>query len=325
MIVPQYWAESRQQHRTKGRQVTVRRFGWSDTSQADAQQSADARVQQALDRILSGEKLARTDPKIPYNGAAGVPIREEIVDREGDTIITRNSYGARCLNTPNVLFADIDFPNGPPLRFTAAFMLTLVLVSGAMAWLSGSRGIGIGLVVLTLLLGSSLVWPVFRMVQAAAGGAEQAARKRITTYLTQHPDWNLHLYKTPAGLRVAATHRLFQPSEPAVAEFFAALDTDPLYVSMCLNQQCFRARVTAKPWRIGIQSHMRPRPGVWPVAADRLPMRNAWIADYEVAAKSHAACRFLESMGNGVVHPQAREVLDLHDTLSQARGSLPIA
>jgi len=56
-----------------------------------------------------------------------------------------------------------------------------------------------------------------------------------------------------------------------------------------------------------------------------LPMRNAWIADYEVAAKSHAACRFLESMGNGVVHPQAREVLDLHDTLSQARGSLPIA
>lgn len=95
MIVPKFWAEGRQQHRTKGRQVTVRRFGWSDTSQADAQQSADVRVKQALDRILSGEKLARTDPKIPYNGAAGVPIREEIVDRQGETIITRNSYGAR--------------------------------------------------------------------------------------------------------------------------------------------------------------------------------------------------------------------------------------
>ena len=325
MIVPQYWAESRLQHRTKGRQVTVPRFGWSDTSQADAQQSADARVRQAMDRIASGEKLPRKDPKIPYNGAQGVPIREEIVDRQGQTIITRNSYGARCLNTPDVLFADIDFPNGPPLQFTATFMLTLSLISGAMAWLSGSRGIGIGLVVLTLLLGSSLVWPVFRMLQAAGGGAEQAARKRIAAYLARHPDWNLRLYKTPAGLRVAATHRLFQPSEPAVAEFFAALRTDPLYVAMCLNQQCFRARVTAKPWRIGIQSHMRPRPGVWPVAAERLPVRNAWIADYEAAAHSHAACRFLESVGNGVVHAQAHEVLDLHDTLSQARGSLPIA
>ena len=325
MIVPLFWAESRLQHRTKGRQVTVRRFGWSDTSQADAQQSADVRVKQALDRILSGEKLARTDPKIPYNGAAGVPIREEILDRQGETVITRNSYGARCLNTPNVLFADIDFPDGPPLRFTAAFMLALLLVSGAVAWLSGSRAIGMGLVALTLLLGLSLVRFVFRIVQVAADGAEQAARKRIVAFLAQHPDWNLHLYKTPAGLRVTATHRLFQPSEPAVAEFFAAIGTDPIYVSMCLNQQCFRARLTAKPWRIGIQSPMRPRPGVWPVAAARLPVRNAWIAEYEAAAKSYAACHFLESVGNGLVHPQAREVLDLHDTFSQARDSLPIA
>lgn len=325
MIVPQFWAESRLQHRAKGRQVTVRRFGWSDTSQVDAQQSADVRVKQALDRILSGEKLARTDPKIPYNGAAGVPIREEIVDRHGETIITRNSYGARCLNTPNVLFADIDFPNGQPQRFTAAFMVALLLLSGAAAWLSGSRAVGIGLVVLTLLLGFALVSPVFRLVQAAAGGAEQAARKRIAAFMARHPDWNLRVYKTPAGLRVAATHRLFQPNEPAVAEFFAALGTDPLYVAMCLNQQCFRARLTAKPWRIGIQSPMRPRPGVWPVAADRLPLRNAWIADYEAAAKSHAACSFVESVGNGVVHLEAHGVLDLHDTLSQARGGLPIA
>lgn len=325
MIAPKFWAESRLQHRTKGRQVTVRRFGWSDASQADAQQNADVRVQQALDRILSGEKLPRKDPKIPYNGAAGVPIREEIVDRKGETIITRNSYGARCLNTSNVLFADIDFPQGPPMRFTAAFMLTLLLVSGAMAWLIGSRAIGIGLVALALLLGLSLARPVYRMAQAATGGAEQAARNRIAAYLARHTDWNVHLYKTPAGLRVAATHRLFQPTEPAVAEFFAALGTDPLYVAMCLNQQCFRARVTAKPWRIGMQSHMRPRPGVWPVAAERLPVRNAWIANYEAAASSYAACRFLESVGNGVAHPEAREVLDLHDTLSRARSSLPIA
>jgi hypothetical protein len=40
---------------------------------------------------------------MPYNGAAGVPIREEIVGRHGETVITRNSYGARCLNMPNVL------------------------------------------------------------------------------------------------------------------------------------------------------------------------------------------------------------------------------
>jgi len=59
--------------------------------------------------VLSGEKLIRREPKIPYKGAAGVPIREEIVSRHGETIITRNAYGARCLNTPNVLFADVRY------------------------------------------------------------------------------------------------------------------------------------------------------------------------------------------------------------------------
>lgn len=109
MIVPQYWAESRQQHQGKGRKITVRRFGWSDTDQTEAQANADVRAKEALQRLISGEKLSLRDPKIPYNGAVGIPIREEIVSRLGDTIITRNSYGALCLNTPDVFFADIDF------------------------------------------------------------------------------------------------------------------------------------------------------------------------------------------------------------------------
>ena len=34
MIVPQYWAEARTRHRDRNRQVTVRRFGWSDVRYA---------------------------------------------------------------------------------------------------------------------------------------------------------------------------------------------------------------------------------------------------------------------------------------------------
>src|SRR6185503_20645092 len=33
MIVPQYWAEARRRHRDIKRQITVRRFGWSDVSE----------------------------------------------------------------------------------------------------------------------------------------------------------------------------------------------------------------------------------------------------------------------------------------------------
>jgi len=112
MIVPQYWAEGRRQTRQRKRQITVRRWGWSDASQEEAQAMADARAREAFAQVERGEKLHRLEPKVAYNGAEGVPIREEIISRHGETVITRNIYGALCLNTPNVLFVDVDFPQG---------------------------------------------------------------------------------------------------------------------------------------------------------------------------------------------------------------------
>src|SRR5688572_18920533 len=116
MIVPDYWVEARKQHRSAGKQVTVRRFGWSATSESDALAMAERRAEEALHRILSGEKLERRERKAAYNGAFGVPIREEVLSRHGEEVITRNSYGAHCLNTPRALFADVDFSNAPLAR-----------------------------------------------------------------------------------------------------------------------------------------------------------------------------------------------------------------
>src|ERR1700743_1406360 len=97
MIVPDYWAEARRQHRTVNGQITVRRFAWSLTDEADAQVMAGQRADEALQRLLSGEKLDRRERKVAYNGAVGVPIREEVLSRHGEEVITRNAYGARCL------------------------------------------------------------------------------------------------------------------------------------------------------------------------------------------------------------------------------------
>ncbi len=75
MIVPQFWAEGRIQERTAGKQLTVRRYGWSDESPLAAQAHADQRTREAFERIAQGEKLERREPKRAYNGADGVPIR----------------------------------------------------------------------------------------------------------------------------------------------------------------------------------------------------------------------------------------------------------
>lgn len=324
MIVPKFWAEGRIRERTAERQVTVRRFGWSNESQADAQAMADARTRKALAQILAGNPLERREPKSAYNGAEGVPIREEIVAEEGDIVITRNSYGALCLNTPNVLFADIDYHDVANTWLTV--LLSGILLGGALAagWFV-HWGLGCAAAFVSLFLGPLLAWLFTRMLVNATGGDEPRARQRLERFLSAHPHWYVRLYRTPAGLRVLALHQTFDPLDPAVAECFRALGTDPIYVLMCLRQRCFRARVSPKPWRIGIDQRLKPRPGVWPIDPARLPERRAWIANYDRAATNFASCQFIAALGSGTVHPAAAAVQRLHDDLCQATRALPIA
>lgn len=321
MIVPTYWAEKRLRHRDK-KQVTVRRFGWSDISQDAAQAHADNRAREALERILSGDRSALTrEPRVKYNGAEGVPIREEILSRHGETIITRNSYGAQCLNSPNVVFADLDFKEWvPPMMTLGSFLL--VLVTGLLLRGNASS-------YLLLLIALLLCYPITYWIKSAftrlTGGLERNAWRRIKRFSGNHPEWHLRLYRTPAGFRVLALHQVFDARAPEVLEFFKQLRSDPLYVKMCLRQNCFRARVSPKPWRIGISDHMKPRPGTWPIDASRMPERQRWTAQYELKAKGFASCRYVESLGSKTAHPAALAVQLLHDDLCQAVGNLPLA
>ncbi|UUZ56064.1 hypothetical protein LP419_12210 [Massilia sp. H-1] len=205
MIVPNFWAEARTQYRSKGKQITIRRFGWSDASQEDAQNNAQARADEALKRAVSGEPLPRRERKVPYNGADGLPIREEVVARHGETVITRNSYGARCLNTPDVLFADIDFPEGSGSR--AVFWACALFLFGASA------------VVIYLLAAalaraaaccgqrrrSARCWPCrlhrrWRTPSIAGRSVpredQRRSRAHILRFMETRPNWRVHVYRT---------------------------------------------------------------------------------------------------------------------------------
>jgi len=322
VIVPQHWAEARAQHRQGGRTVTVRRHGWSDASLADAQTMAEQRAQEALARVLAGDsKLARREPKVGYNGGAGLPIREEILGRHGTALITRNSYGARCLNTPDVLFVDVDFGVTLDRRLILTMTAVLIAAGWLAAYLLKSAWLGVVLTPIAMIGALPVTRSLQRLTQQLRGGPEAEARRRIDRFMASHPDWGLRLYRTPAGLRLLATHRTFKPDEPAVADCFTALGADPVYATMCRNQQCFRARLSAKPWRIGVADHLRPRPGVWPVAPERLPLRTAWVANYEARAAGYAACVYLEHLGHPVIAAEVQPLLRLHD--EQCRALIP--
>jgi hypothetical protein len=326
MIVPEYWAEAREQVRHNGRTLTVRRYGWSDDSVDAAQAHARTRAREALDAILSGATLPRRERRTNY-GIAGVPIREQIVARHGDVVITRNSYGALCLNTPDVLFADVDLaerPSGCAMSIgIAAAVAAVGFAAGFLAW---HWVAGVALAILAM-------WAVNRLAlrrQQAdfdrGGGAEARAMALVDAFIGAHPDWHLRVYRTPAGLRVLAMHRTFQPQDADAAGLFSALGADHLYTVMCKVQHCFRARLTPKPWRIGIDQRIRPPVAAWSVDQAMLPERLAWIGSYEKRSTGHAACRYLRSFGDTTrVDPKAEHVCALHDAMAHAGSDLPLA
>ena len=326
MIVPQYWAEGRIQQRLDKRQITVRRFGWSDLSLADAQTMADARTAEAFAKVVAGAQLERREPKVPYNGAEGVPIREEILARYGETVITRNSYGAHCLNTPNVLFVDVDFDKAAPTPWVRKARYLLLALGGiAFAFYPDILTVAAAFLV-AISFGRGLAdWWRGRWI-AKKGGLEKVAMGRIEVCMAAHTKWHVRVYRTPKGLRLLGMHSTFDPQEQITRIIFDALGTDWVYSLMCRKQGCFRARVSPKPWRVGIGDHMRPRPGAWPIAPERIPERKAWVDRYERASRSFAACSFVAAMGDtSQVCPEAAMVQGVHDQLSQSSSGLPIA
>jgi hypothetical protein len=325
MIVPQYWAEARHRERVGGKQTTIRRFGWSDDSVEAAKAHAELRLREALEQHRAGTLRYRREAKVAYNGADGLPIREEILARQGETIITRNGYGAQCLNTPNVLFLDLDFPEPHPVLPCLATLVLFAAMGGIVYGLVNQYWLVAGISAGVLAFNFLALELIRRGLNRSVRRQEPKIRERIAAFLDSRPEWRLRVYRTPNGFRLLAMHRTFEPRSPDVEEAFRELGVDPVYAIMCHNQNCFRARVSPKPWRMGMEERFRPRPGVWPVKEEWLPGRAAWVARYEELAKDYSACRFEEELGTGSIHPAAAAVRDLHDRLANATTDLLMA
>ena len=331
MQIPRFWSEASLRGHREGRQITIRRFGWSGNSQDQADNHAQERAAEGLRRAVAGEDVARRERKVAYNGAEGLPIREEVLEShlDGDLVVTRNSYGARCLNVSNVLIADVDFATQYASYDSVramTFLFGVIAAGVAAAALQSST-------LLALMTGLAVGIASLRLVDAwirsrrTPQRATTKVESRLESFLSEHPDWRIRLYRTPAGLRLLVMHATFDPvtDEEAIQSFFLATNADPIYARMCQLQKCFRARVSPKPWRVGVEDRLRPRPGTWPIRPEWMRGREAWVRAYESASEAFASCRYIKSMGSETINSRAVEVRDLHDRMARANTDLPIA
>lgn len=312
MIVPKYWSESKTKKVINGKQFTLKRFGWSDISEADAKKHADSRLQEAVTVLERDGDVRRIDHKTSYNGAEGVPIREEVISKHQDIVISRNSYGALCLNTPDVLFADIDFEYEAPLKTSVSVFILLLSCAALISWFFKVSALFIIGLFVSIILASTVANLAHRIVLSLKGGVEKKALSRIKKISKENPELNLRIYRTPLGLRILLMNDTYCPTDDNVIRLLKDFQSDTIYIQMCKNQNCFRARVSPKPWRIGVE-RLKPRPGVWPIKEERMTERRKWVANYEKKARSYCSCHYLMQMGSNKVDSRAELVRSIHD------------
>lgn len=259
---------------------------WSDRSLAEAQTLAEEAAQRIADRIRHGDIPQRHQGYYP-----GRPFREPVLRELRNTsgelvaVVTRNSYGCLVLNTARVMFVDVDLPEPKP--------------SGGL---------------LKRLFGKPDLKPPKEAQNDAIAKAEIWTRK--------NPDWGWRIYRTRAGLRLLATHALFDPETAVSDGLFDALGADPLYRQLCKAQKCFRARLTPKAWRCGIHDKPERWPWLTPKAEQKFQM---WENIYQSTCRNWATCEMVLRIGNRDVHPDVHIVIELHDETTRAGSKLALA
>ncbi|MEN6670875.1 hypothetical protein AAJP47_10915 [Psychrobacter sp. B38] len=295
-------------------------------------------------------------------------------------IVTRNTYGAQVANVNNIAIIDVDHDDLLPQKFPDSydkqgfmgvsiidksqpstmkvkvwsFILIFILIASSIAW-----------------LGLSWLWLLAVMAGVTAYLWQQASKRdkaRTQKYsddiasllpfitdlikkrVASHSKESFRLYETPAGFRIIATHDTIVPSADLVAQWFECFHADANYVRLCQEQQCFRARLTAKPWRMSEVENNNlakdiPAKDFWfaedntveetatqqskELALDR-ESRKQWIAYYDEYAKHYRACRYVETFsgldaGHQLEHQAIQAFIDWHDSTCQANKELEMA
>lgn len=287
MNIPTHWTkETVTGTDSKGRSHSFDAWGWSMSSLEDAAAMAVQRANNILSRYLNHEPLERYF-------YSNLPPREEIVEelQTGDTsaaVVTRNRYGALVLNTQSCLFVDVDLP---PARFAGVMDAIKQVFSSS-----------------------------YRLAQSEA--RENDVREHIASWSTSNSDYAFRLYRTCAGFRLLFTNREFDPDSDHTRRIFNELNADPLYVKLTEIQDCFRARLTPKPWRCGL-----------PAPRYRYPLQDAglereketWERRYQDAITDYSVCSQPEFFGGTDVCETVAGIVELHDRFTCGPTTLKLA
>lgn len=166
-----------------------------------------------------------------YDTLAEPTIESFEIDSKPVGWITRNSYGVLCLNTPDVMFVDIDFDFEAP-----------DIACGSLPWGRGEAPKP-GEKLFKHIAGGNIYW-----------GRQQAEEHEIVENIyavARDTGLVFDCYRTCNGFRLIEMTSLWNASSYESGAILERLGSDRLYQRLCVAQNCYRSRLMPKPWRSG--------------------------------------------------------------------------
>ena len=288
MKIPRYWEkQAAEQLDARGNRIRAEGWGWSQDSIEEARTKATKTAERIV-QWLAGDS---TNELNHYGYDERLP-REEIVDEYLDdqgkpvAFVSRNGYGSLILNTRELMFIDIDFPpepRSPKLGFFAS---------------------------------------LFGKPKAVEANPEETTLAKIRNTASQFPDFSFRVYRTFNGFRLMLANRKFSADSAPANELLSAFQSDPLYVRMCRNQQCFRARLTPKAWRCKIEGP----PARFPFGDKGAESQyRKWESIYNQGVRNFATCKYIETIGPDGFDESHEHLISLHDQLSNTSSNDSLA
>lgn len=275
MKIYKYWGMGEAEVSTPGGSWTIRRYGPSNISLEDAKRQATAMARRSAEAIQNNTGMGEDD-----YGYTDRPVREEIIEEfyDGEQrvgAITRNSHGSLILNTTNLFFADIDYPEGVVEGGVSGFFKKLI----------GSK----------------------------PANPDHTIFENIQRVVDHTPGMGVRVYRTYNGFRVMINSDLYDPDAEATKQLLEEFNSDKLYIRMCRAQSCFRARLTPKFWRCRAPKPPRGSAAFpFETAQDEATYR-AWEQAYHTAADDYTTCVLVFTYGVQEVLPALQTLVNLHD------------
>ena len=134
----------------------------------------------------------------------------------------------------------------------------------------------------------------------------------------KYADLGFRVYETFKGFRVMVSGKNFSPRSDESIKMMQDFSADALYRWLCIKQNCYRARLTPKPYRIK-QKRIKV---IFPdrTEAEQEKMEN-WVRAYDEISNNFATCKLVLEQGRSY----SNRVIDYHDRHSKINTNLNLA